>query len=1244
MRTLLATVLGIGCFSLSLAQGPGLRVKKYPSLLWEIRGGPHSRPSYLFGTMHVSSKMVFHLSDSFYLGLKNAEVVALETNPGNWQDDFSRYDLEGSSVNSGDGRQHHEPEDYLSINTLKAFPYEKLLEVALYSNPSIINSFLYRSNSETTSDFEEDTYLDMYIYQVGRKWKKKMCGVENFDQSMSLMKQAYADASRDRNIHERSYDGDNDFSYGKLEEAYRTGDLDLLDTINKVNSTSRAFDEKFLYRRNEIQAASIDSILQSGVTLFVGVGAAHLPGERGVIEILRKKGYHLRPIKMTERDSRHKDSIEGIRVPVKFERQMAADSFFSVKVPGKLYSFTKPSPLLNQQQYADMSNGSYYMVSRIYTNAALWGAGTETVLHKIDSVLYENIPGKILSRRPVMRDGYPGLDIINRTRRGDYQRYNIFVTPYEVLLFKMSGNGEYVTSGQEADEFFHSIAFREYPTHWMTYSPSFGGFGVDLPHPPFVNGEGNWKFLAYDAATATNFEVIRTDVHNTGFVEEDSFDLDLMEESFGASSFIEKQLSRKHVLQDGHAALETQYRYKDGSVALARFVIQGPHYYTLLANARNENAAMRRFIHSFHLQPFSYPRPLVQRDTSLLYTVSPPIPLQKKGKLELYPRDLSGEASGPGGEDIPEDLGSFKDQLITCEATGEKVYVSLFRPSRYHSGPDTAFSSRKMEEQDWVIRNRKGLVLPNGFKVVEYTCGSEKSSRVLRGKLFTRDGVRYRLVAMGDTLGTWSPFIEGFFSSFQPDDQMMDPDGKRKPSDVFFADFFGADTLRHQRALQSIHGLIVDTSDFLRMKKALAFLGWKDKNYLEAKTSLLYKISTIATPAATDFLKEQYYTAGDTLDFQYTALEALLNQKTSYAFRQFGDIMVNDPPVLGLSTHTGSGYRPGAAVTDEEDDNDGSFLKKLKDSLLLTKTIFRDLLPLINIRDYEKPVLDLLETLVDSNKLTGRDYELYFSKFLLEAKQELKKQVISEKNRSIEKARSEKVEGGFQETGGGDQGNQTLMTYATLLMPFFDKNPAVPPLLKQMLGSQDQLLQYNTLLLMLRHQKPVSDSLLAFFARQDAFRYNLYRDLKSINELSLFPSSYKNQVDLARSRLMNLNSYPTPDSLSFLGQLPLQYGDWRGKVYFFKYKDKKEERNWKIAMAGLLPSSSGEMEFNGTDAAAETDLTDLTETKLIEGSPLGAQLQKVLKRKLYSKRKSGLQFYDDENGFRQLHSVINFRD
>ena len=46
------------------------------------------------------------------------------------------------------------------------------------------------------------------------------------------------------------------------------------------------------------------------------------------------------------------------------------------------------------------------MVTRIKTNSIAWGHTEEQVLRKIDSVMYENVPGKILSKKEIVKNGY----------------------------------------------------------------------------------------------------------------------------------------------------------------------------------------------------------------------------------------------------------------------------------------------------------------------------------------------------------------------------------------------------------------------------------------------------------------------------------------------------------------------------------------------------------------------------------------------------------------------------------------------------------------------------------------------------------------------------------------------------------------------------------------------------------------------------------------------------------------------
>ena len=66
--------------------------KEYKGLLWKISGNGLDKPSYLYGTMHVSNKVAFHLSDSFYKAIESVDVVSLEINPETWMETMMEID------------------------------------------------------------------------------------------------------------------------------------------------------------------------------------------------------------------------------------------------------------------------------------------------------------------------------------------------------------------------------------------------------------------------------------------------------------------------------------------------------------------------------------------------------------------------------------------------------------------------------------------------------------------------------------------------------------------------------------------------------------------------------------------------------------------------------------------------------------------------------------------------------------------------------------------------------------------------------------------------------------------------------------------------------------------------------------------------------------------------------------------------------------------------------------------------
>lgn len=1268
MKQFLLPVLAIFSVGLLSAQ-PTVKEKKYPSLLWEITGKGMKKPSYLIGTMHVSSKMAFNLPDSFYIAIRNAQVVALETNPETWQDDMSKYDMTEAAYspygNQYGGGTSDMPNEYLTINTLKFYKYDTKIQRSLYSNPSTINNLLYRTYGNESSDFEEDTYLDMYIFQCGKKYGKKVAGVESYGESMKLMAEAYRDAAKDKTIKERSYgDLDEDYSAEKLQEAYRSGNLDLLDSINKYNSFSAAFDEKFLYKRNDIQAASIDSILKSGANLFVGVGAAHLPGERGVIEILRRQGYKLRPIKMGQRASKEKEVVDKLRVPVTFRTETAADGLYKVDIPGKFFKFGEDAAL-DQQQFADMANGSYYMVTRIMTNAWMWNHSGDEVLKKVDSLLYENIPGKIVSKISISKNGYKGFDITNRTRRGDVQRYNIFVTPFEVIFFKMSGTGDYVKEGNEAQRFFNSIQLKEYRTGteatsvWKKYSPPTGGFSVELPHEPYIGNDGSWIYDATDKLTNTHFRIIRTDIHNYNFAEEDSFDLGLMDESFMASDFIDTQLLRTQTAHRGYPALNCKYRDKDGMIYLSRYIIQGPHYYSLVAHGKQETPGMAAFLNSFEIKPLVYKETKQQTDTALYFSVTTPVfPENKKIKLEM-PR-YGGYGEEADEEELAEaDLlqaGAFRNKVIANDTTGEKIFIAFYQSPRYYYTTDSSGLNPEKKvsylgDTTWIVKLKKQTELANKMKVWETIITDTGSSRAIWGKTYYKEGTSFTLMTLTDTLTPPSPFVKGFFESFTPADTLKGSNPFTKKSALFFADFLSKDSVVHKRAVNYIREIALDSTDLPQLTQLIERVNWEEKNYLSTKGALISRVGDIPSSKATDYLKQLYYALDDTVELQYRALESLLQHQTAFAYSTFRDIINTEPPVLDFSNNEFGAYTKQLMdmYRSEYKFDDGKFLDELSDSLLLTKTILPDLLPLLNLEDYKSSIMQLLGKMVDSNLLKPQDYAGYFSKLLIEAKQEIKKQAIAEKKKSIEKAEEnktvKKLPSYFGNEPGKDYGNADLSLYATLLLPFWETNTAVQPLIMQMLTSADKRLKYNTMMLLLDKNKPFPDTLMKYFASLDDYRYELLATLKEKNKAEKFPGLFNNHLDLGRSALLRRMSYGKPDSMVYVDRLRTEYKAKKGFIYFFKYKEKKDDLNWKLATVGLVPENPKEFEFEKSASFSRNlspllrdlpiynpyDFTSFSDTKIKEGEALPVLLKRELKKMLYSRRKSARDFYGEEN-------------
>ncbi|WP_207492731.1 TraB/GumN family protein [Aridibaculum aurantiacum] len=1222
MRRLILIMVVAGAPLILFSQGQN-STKKYPSLFWEITGNGLKKPSYLFGTMHVSSKMVFNLSDSFYHAIKSTDAVALELNPEQWQEQMFR--LQKSQLNL---TRFSRPatNDFINEKSFQLQKYEDDIKRALSEEPTVVNNLLYRSY-QSRADFEENTYLDLYIYQTGRKLGKQPAGVEDYMESERLMLEAYADMAKEKN--KKSIDTDGQSMYEiekKMQEAYRTGDLDLMDSLQRMTEVSQAFNEKFLYVRNEIQAHSIDTIIQKQ-SLFVGVGAAHLPGPRGVIELLRQKGYTLRPIFMRGRDAEEKEKIDKLKVPVNFQPVTSTDGMIEMKLPGQL--FKREEAKTDSWQYADMNNGSYYMMTRVRTHGGILGVGEKAVLRKVDSLLYEFIPGKIVSKTAITKNGFHGFDITNKTRRGDVQRYQVLVTPYEILVFKMSGMDSYV-QGQEAETFFNSIKINLATNdNWVQYQPEHGGFTVKLPQQPNVSVvKGNadridkWNFEALDKKTGNAYLVWRKSVYNFGFLEEDTFDLALMDESFQRSELVSKKLSRKMVNTGSRPFLEAKYLMKDGGYVQTRTFINGPHYYMLVARSNSKSADFTPFFSSFSFTPFKYPNAEKYVDSVLnievLTSVRPEIDTMLRSWIEKASADEGSSITGNYSYWPKSRTGVFKS-----DETGEAVVVNVESFPRYYYSRDTAkFWRDRMDEKNLLkdmVLKKKEFIQPAGTQGGYVLVLSDtNSSRNIMHKYLLKDDHLFRFSTITDGTGNASEFINQFFTSVQPIQKKLGPSIFENKLDLFFADYSSSDSLVKMRAHNAISNVYFGKAGANRIVEAINQLNLSDKNYFELKTKFINELGyiddTTAQPGVIAVLKDLYTKTADTVTFQNPVLISLARLKNEAAYKVLKELLVQDPPIFENSYEY------------------GRMFSHFTDTLPLARTLFPEILQLADVEDYRSRINSLLRQLVDSGYIQGKDYASYFNKLMFDATIQLKKQQVRDEKRMEQETKQDDdkpmVRGLYASTSAYGNSGSSINDYAVLLMPFYDQSQLVSKFFDKLLHSKDPDVQMNAALVMIRNNKKIPDTLLANLASKDDYRAKLLARLEKINRTDLFPAKYKSQEQITTSLLVNDKSLPQVAAVELVNKKLVDVKGKKGWIYMYKYKVKKED-DWKIGISGLQPENIKEVSSN-------KDMVKMTDRRLKGDEPVTDQFEQQIKQLVFAQHKSSRNFFTDktQNVFR----------
>lgn len=265
------------------------------TLLWKISGNGIDKASYLFGTIHMLCKEDAFLSNNLVSAIEKSDRVYLELDMDNLFEMFGAMTKMKMS------------NDTTLADLLTAEEYKRVKEHFESKKTMLPFSMLETYKPLLASSLlmeggigcDEQVAMEQLIMEEAKKKGKRIEGLETMAYQMSVFdsipyKMQAQELLKSISIGDKDTDGDKEFS--EMMNAYKDQDLEKLgDMITKSDAGMMQYQDVLLNNRNRNWVEKLKILLKEK-SLVIAVGAGHLPGETGVINLLRKAGYKVTPV------------------------------------------------------------------------------------------------------------------------------------------------------------------------------------------------------------------------------------------------------------------------------------------------------------------------------------------------------------------------------------------------------------------------------------------------------------------------------------------------------------------------------------------------------------------------------------------------------------------------------------------------------------------------------------------------------------------------------------------------------------------------------------------------------------------------------------------------------------------------------------------------------------------------------------------------------------------------------------
>lgn len=261
------------------------------TLLWQVSGKDLKEPSYIFGTFHLMCKADIKFSETLKKAITGSHEVYMELD----MDDPSTMLSGLLFMNMKDGKKlkdFYTADEYKKVETYFKDSIGVPMMMLQSIKPYFLAAMLYPKmmNCKTASGVEEE------LMKIAKENKKEIKGLE----TMQFQASVFDSIPYDWQAKELLKNIDSFSVYKKEFDTmmfqYKNQQLlEMEKLIAKSEFGGEKFNDLLLAKRNMNWVAQLKNILNKE-SVFVAVGAGHLVGEKGLLNLLKKEGYTVEPL------------------------------------------------------------------------------------------------------------------------------------------------------------------------------------------------------------------------------------------------------------------------------------------------------------------------------------------------------------------------------------------------------------------------------------------------------------------------------------------------------------------------------------------------------------------------------------------------------------------------------------------------------------------------------------------------------------------------------------------------------------------------------------------------------------------------------------------------------------------------------------------------------------------------------------------------------------------------------------